>query len=328
MTDRSAPVPAGAAVDVLTLGEAMLALRADQPWRTAATASVSVAGAESNVAIALARAGHAVRWVSAVGDDEPGVRVVRTLRAEGVLVDAVAVRPGLPTGVLLFDRAPAGVTRAAYRRNGSAASTLVPADLDAALAAGARHVHVTGITPALGPGPAAAVAHVLAGARAGGATASLDVNYRSRLWSAEAARAALDPLLDSVTLVVASAAELAVLTGEPDVERAVRRVLDRGVVRVAVPAGAGGARLFTADGVLHAPAHAVPVVDPVGAGDAFTAGLLSGLLDGLDDGSALHRGTVLGACAVAAAGDWEGLPDRPTLQALEATSDAFPDVSR
>jgi 2-dehydro-3-deoxygluconokinase len=309
-------------VDLLTLGETMAALRGTGPLRLGGDLRLSIAGAESNVAIGLARLGHAARWVGRVGDDELGALVLRTLRAESVDVSAAVVAPGELTGMLLFDRAPGGTTRAHYRRAGCAAARLAPADVSAAVALGARVLHVTGITPALGDDPAAAVRYAVEAGRAAGATVCLDVNHRPKLWPPERASAALRPLAAGAHVVVASEDELPLVCDGPDEAARARALLDLGVREVVVKRGARGASAYTGTGRHDEPARAVTVVDTVGAGDAFTAGYLSAFLDGLPVPERLRRGVILGAAAVAAHGDWEGLPTRAELDHIGGSPDA------
>ncbi|MFE2728910.1 sugar kinase [Kitasatospora sp. NPDC059327] len=294
----------------------MAALRADRPLRLGATLALSMAGAEANVAIGLARLGHAVRWVGVNGDDELGRLVLRTLRAEGVDVSRVSV-DAAPTGLVLFEPRVADLTRVSYYRAGSAGSRLTPGCLAGALAEGARIVHLTGVTAALGPGPRAAVE---AAAHAARGAVCLDVNYRARLWSPQEASAALRPLIPLVDILVASDDELA-LVAPPGVEHeaeCVEALLAQGVGEVVVKRGAAGAEVFTGDGSFSRPAVRVPVRSTVGAGDAFVAGYLSGLLDGLPVADRLGRAVTTGAFAVASAGDWEGLPSRDELTLLDA----------
>jgi 2-dehydro-3-deoxygluconokinase len=300
-------------MDLLTLGETMAALRSDRALRLGGDLRLSVAGAESNVAIGLARLGHTARWIGRVGDDELGALVLRTLRAEGVDVAAAVVAPGELTGMVLFDRAPGGTTRAHYRRAGCAGSRLAPADVSPAVARGARIVHVTGITPALGDDPAAAVRHAVEAGRAAGSTICLDVNHRPKLWGRERASAALRPLAANAHILIASEDELPLVCEGPDEATRAQALLHLGVREVVVKRGARGASAYTDTGRYDEPPRAVTVVDTVGAGDAFTAGYLSAHLDGLPVRERLRRGTTLGAAAVAAHGDWEGLPTRTEL---------------
>ena len=309
-------------VDVLTLGEAMASLRTDTMLRLGGPATLSVAGAESNVAIGLARLGHRARWVGRVGDDELGALVLRTLRAEGVDVELAVVVPGSLTGIVLFDKAPGGGTRAHYRRGTSAARSLCPADVAAALRDGARIVHVTGITPMLGDLPAEAVRKTVGACHDAGATVSLDVNYRAKLATRDHASAALRPLLPLVDVLIASEDELPIVTDSATEDLQVKELLGHGLHEVVVKRGDRGATVYTREECLSAPALPVRMIDPVGAGDAFTAGYLSGLLDALPLRRRLARAVAVGACAVTSSGDWEGLPTRSEIEQL-ATGDVL-----
>ncbi|MFJ8857635.1 sugar kinase [Streptomyces sp. NPDC102451] len=313
-----------APADVLTFGETMLAAQLPGTLAVGAQARTTVAGAESNVAIGLARLGHRAVWAGLVGDDEPGRLVLRTLRGEGVDITRAATHATAPTGAMLRERRVADIARVHYWRSHSAASLLTPADLAPALGDGARVLHLTGITCALGPGPLEAVRAAAAHAQAQGWTVALDVNHRQRLWTAEEAGRALRPLLPHITVLIASDDELPVVTDAfsetPDgEERAVDALLDTGVREVVVKRGGEGAAFRDRQGARHSlPALRVPVRDTVGAGDAFCAGYLSGLLDGLPPAGRLARANTLGAFAVASDGDWEGLPRRDELGLLDA----------
>ncbi|MEU5009622.1 sugar kinase [Streptomyces sp. NPDC021749] len=318
--------------DVLTFGETMVALRGSGPLRLGGTMQVSVAGAESNVAIGLARLGHAVSWAGAVGDDEAGQLVLRTLRAEGVEVSGATVDPGAPTGLLMFEPRLPDVTRVHYYRTGSAGCRLTAHAIEAAFdAATPRILHLTGITPALGPTALAASRHALELARRDGALICLDVNFRARLWSAEDAAAVLRQWMPRVDVLIASDDELPLClpegAGGADGSGAGRiaalaaqaePLLELGVAEVVAKLGADGAAVFTGDEPLHRPATPVRAVDAVGAGDAFVAGYLSALLDGEGPAGRLERAVTTGAFAVASHGDWEGAPTRAELGLLGA----------
>ncbi|WP_435204166.1 sugar kinase [Micromonospora sp. bgisy143] len=304
-------------IDLLTLGETMAAFRTTGPLRLGGTAGISVAGSEATVAIGLARLGHHAAWIGVTGADEPGGLVRRTLRAEGVDLAWSRIDPAAPTGLILVENRVADINRVTYHRAGSAGSRLGPADVTRAFDAldgPPRLLHVTGITCALGVEPYRAVVEAVRRARAAGTTVCLDVNHRGRLWNVAEAGRALRPLLSSIDLVIASDDELPVLTDAPD---PVDVLLTSGVGEVVVKHGGDGATSHQTTGRLHRPARAVPVVDTVGAGDAFVAGLLSGWLDGLDASGRLDRAVTTGAFAVASRGDWEGLPDRAELALLD-----------
>jgi len=307
--------------DVVTFGETMAALRSGGPLRLGGNMSLSVAGAESNVAIGLARLGHRTAWIGRVGDDEFGALILRTLRAENVDVTGALVDTSRPTGLIVFEQRLSDVTRVLYYRTGSAGSALDTADVSAAAG---PVLHLTGITPALGATAAQAALAGARRAREAGAIVSLDVNYRARLWSAAQARAGLRPLAALASLIFASEAELAVLAGDParGPDAAAGKLLGQGVQAVVVKRGARGATSYTADGARSVPARTVRAVDVIGAGDAFVSGYLSGVLDGLDEVGRLRRGTDVSAFAVSCAGDWEGLPTRAELDLLGAQEEA------
>ncbi|MFC1417887.1 sugar kinase [Streptacidiphilus cavernicola] len=310
---------------VVTLGESMAALGspAPGPLRHAPHLTLSIAGAESNVAIGVRRLGHPSAWIGRVGADEFGRMVLERLRAEQVDVSAARTDPAAPTGLLVKEQRTPDVTRVQYYRSGSAGSRLCPDDLAAPgspaarLIADAAVLHVTGITPLLSPTAADAVRHAVGLAAAAGVPVSLDVNHRTALGTPAQLRAALLPLLPQVTQLFAGEEELLLLADAEDEAEAVNRLRDA-VPELVVKRGADGATLHTAAGVLRQPAVPVRAVDPVGAGDAFTAGYLAGLLDGSTPAERLRLACLTGAFAVSVASDWSGLPTRDELRLLTA----------
>ncbi|HEX6449231.1 MAG TPA: sugar kinase [Trebonia sp.] len=309
--------------EVVTFGETMAAMRGEGPLRLGGTLGLSVAGAESNVAIGLARLGHSVAWAGRVGDDELGALVLRTLRAENVDVSGAVTDPARPTGLILFERRTGDVTRVQYYRSGSAGGALEPGK--PFIPNGARFLHITGITPALGTEAARATASGAERARDAGCAVSFDVNYRARLWSEDDARVALRPLAATAGIIFGSEPELSLLTGDPGsgARTAAEELLGNGAQAVVVKRGAHGATAYTADGAVSVPARTVRAVDTIGAGDAFVAGYLSGALDGLDTAGRLRRGAIVSAFAVGSSGDWEGLPTRRELSLLDAEEETI-----
>ena len=323
--EAGAAVRAGTA-GVVTLGESMAALGspAPGPLRHAPHLTLSIAGAESNVAIGVRRLGHPSAWIGRVGADEFGTMVLERLRAEQVDVSGARTDPGAPTGLLVKEQRTPDVTRVMYYRSGSAGSRLCPDDLDPATApaasrliAAAAVLHVTGITPLLSPGAAEAVRTAVGLADAAGVPVSLDVNHRTALGSAAQLRAALLPLLPQVSHLFAGEEELLLLADADNEAEAVDRLRDA-VPELVVKRGAHGATLYGKAGELHQPAVPVRAVDPVGAGDAFVAGYLAGLLDGSPAPERLRLACLTGAFAVSVPSDWSGLPSRDELRLLSA----------
>lgn len=314
-------------VGLVTLGESMALLSAARvgSWAANRDLTLSIAGAESNVAIGVRRLGQPATWISRVGADGFGELILRELRAEGVTTH-VTVDPDRPTGVMVKER-PSGLrTNVRYYRSGSAASAMTAFDVDSEPITSAAVLHVTGITPALGPGPASAVRLAIDMAREHGVLVSLDVNYRSALWSRADAAAALAPLVSLADIVFAGPEEASLIVEAAKPEQLAAAIAELGPAHVIVKLGADGA-VSVIDGVARAtPAAPVQVVDTVGAGDAFVAGYLAEMLEGAPPEERLSTAAAAGAFACTTLGDWEGLPTRDDLRLLGG--DAGDDVRR
>jgi len=294
-------------LDVVTLGEAMIRLAAPpgEALEAATHLDARVAGAEANVAIALARMGFRAGWVSKLVDDPFGRRVAGELRRQGVDLSGLIWSPHGRTGLYFIEHAPPprGVS-VYYDRAGSACSMMTPEEVNWAYLRDARWLHLTGITPALSDACARTTARAIQEAKAVGANVSFDINHRRKLWAAERARATLEPMLNGLDLLIATeedARDVFGLTGDaPELARRLRSQFDPS--SAVVTAGADGAYLASSGGVHHEPAIAGGEVDPIGRGDAFTAGLLWGALDG-DFRAGLRYGVALASLAQTYWGD-------------------------
>lgn len=332
--DTPGPNRPGPPPTAVCVGESMAVLLPDHPGPLEAvdTFRLSVGGAESNVAGALAALGVPTAWISRVGDDGFGRRLLAEVAARGVDVSGVTVDPHRPTGLYLkevggttghrHDLGP-GRSRLHYHRRGSAAAALSPALLADPTAdrllAGARLLHLSGITAALSDDCLALLRALLADRRPG-RLVSFDLNWRPALWR-DRDPAVLPPLLDAADLLLLGAdeAQAAFGTGEP---AALRRRFPSPATVVVKDA----ARVVTAlerDGSAVAePALTVEVVEATGAGDAFAAGYLAGTLHALDQRRRLRLGHLSAACALTAHGDQAELPPAPVLTALLDASPA------
>jgi 2-dehydro-3-deoxygluconokinase len=316
------------ATEVVTLGECLASFVATDPGPLAEARGFirHVAGAEANVAVGLARLGHAVAYLGRVGGDGFGTAIVRALRGEGVDVDHLAIDDTARTAVMFRERRALGAMDVVYHRAGSAGSRLTAQDVNGAVADGvfdgARWLHLTGITPSLSHTAREATTRALEAGRVAGATISLDINLRRRLWSDQEAAPVIRDLASRVDVVLGSADELAVVADlDPDTspERLARAVAAVGPGTVVAKLGRDGALGLEGELSVVEPGIVVDqVVDPVGAGDAFCAGFIAGRLDGVDLPTALRMGNACGALAVAASGDQSGLPDRDELARLLA----------
>ncbi|MDI3340268.1 MAG: sugar kinase [Sphaerobacter sp.] len=294
--------------DVVTFGETMirLATRPGERLETAATLEAGIGGAESNVAVALARLGRRVAWSSVLPRNPFGARIAGELRRHGVDVSHVHWVDQGRVGVYYLDTGAAPrPTQVLYDRAGSAVATCDPDALDPALAARGRLLHLTGITPALSAQCAAITRRLADAARAAGVPISFDVNYRSRLWSPQEAAAGLEPLCRAATVLLCGRSDARTVWGLSGSDEALLRGLAArfGAPVTVLTTGENGALALTPDGTLHRePAVSVAVIDRVGAGDAFAAGFLHGYLAG-DVPLGLRLGVRLAALKMTVRGD-------------------------
>jgi 2-dehydro-3-deoxygluconokinase len=275
------------------------------------SAVLDTAGAESNVAMYLADHGLDARWVSRLGDDAFGHRVLKHVSAAGVDVSGVRMDPARPTGLLFKDPVGDGSTQVSYYRRGSAASAMGPDILDEAAMRTAGWWHLTGITPAL----SASCRDLAHAALRADRPVSFDVNYRPALWP-EPPGEPLRALAQAADIVFVGLDEARALWGDNlHAPNDVRLVLPAPRVLV-VKDGPRAATAFTSDAVTSVPALAVDVVEPVGAGDAFAAGFLSGLLRGEPTERCLRLGHVTAASALSVSGDHGPLPSPAEIEGL------------
>jgi 2-dehydro-3-deoxygluconokinase len=305
---------------VVTLGETMALLRAETPAPLAHVheLALGIGGAESNLAIALARLGTPVSWVGRVGADSLGEKVLRELRAEGLDVHGT-VDAEAPTGLMIKERRTSDTVKVWYYRSGSAGSRLTPADVAPGLIEEAALLHVTGISLALSDSARDTVLSAVARARAAGVPVSFDVNHRDSLWRGRDAAAAYREVAAASSMVFAGEDEARLLTGADETASAAdlaRSIAALGPDQVLIKLGAEGC-LALVDGTEHRQtAVPVRVVDTVGAGDAFVAGYLAELVAGLPVAERLRTAVTTGAFACLTPGDWEGMPRRHELALL------------
>lgn len=306
-------------LDVLTFGEAMLRFSPPLavPLARATNLEVHVAGAEANVAVALSSLGRSVAWISRLPENELGRMVARDLAASGVDVSDVGWQDSGRLGTYFVEpgRGPKGVS-VIYDRRGSAAADMSVEDIGLDRFSRARLVHLTGITPALSKSCLDATSAAAEFVRGSDGLLSVDVNYRSKLWSTGDARRCLDDIAVGADLVVCTAEDAEDVFGQKgDLAEVAEGLADRfGSTYTVITSGGDGAVCWDGAGLIHVEAAATQIVDRLGAGDAFTAGVIDGLLDG-DIGEGLRRGVALAAIALATRGDQVGMT-RPELDAL------------
>jgi fructokinase len=278
-------------------------------------------GAPANVAVAASRLGSEAAFVGSVGQDLFGDFILSALDSEGVETDGVSrQKPPTRTSLAFVEIGSDGDREFTFYRSSPAADELLAAeDVTEDLVAGASFVNF-GSIPLIRE-PARSATHRIAElAREHDVPVAFDVNFREHLWEGrDAAREAVDPLLDLSTIVKLGDDELEPLLGTDDVEEATRMLLDRGVILVLVSKGPDGAFYATADYSGEVPSFDVEeVVDATGAGDAFLAATLVHLSDGPFTEERVReatlRGCAAGALACTAYGAMSALPTKDELE--------------
>lgn len=294
-------------LDVWTLGETMVRFtpKAHARLEEGGEWEVRSGGSESNVAVGLVRLGLRVAWASKLPKNPLGRLIARRIGSFGVDVGQVLWSDLGRAGVYFIEPgASPRPTRVLYDRAGSAASSMAPEEFDWSALDGVRHVHLSGITPALSEGCCQTVERALTEAKARGCTTSFDVNYRARLWGHAAARLALAPLLTKVDLLICTEVDARLVFqlsgGWQEVLRGLHAMAGSGAV--ALTLGSSGAAVYTGSDYFQATAFQVTEVDRVGAGDAFDAGLIWGFLEG-DLQKGLNYGTAMAALKHTLPGD-------------------------
>ena len=294
--------------DLSSLGETMLRLAVPRGERLdrMQQLDVTAGGAESNVAVAVARMGYRAAWVSRLPRSPLGRRIEQAVRAEGVDTSGVVWTDVGRVGTYFIEYAPPPRRiEVVYDRNDSAAAQLAATDLDWELLLDTQVFHLSGITPGLSASCLDAATEACERARRAGVTLSFDVNYRARLWSPQAAAAALLPLMRMARVLICGRADAATLWGlEGDAEAVLRNLQQlAGAPMVVLTLGKEGALAIDEQGaVLAQPALSTEVVDRIGVGDAFSAGVLCGVLEGsLQNG--LRYGAAMGAHKLTTHGD-------------------------
>ena len=316
-------------MDLVTFGEAMVRLTPPdfQRLEQAHSFDVHVGGGELNVAVAAARLGVSSRWVSRLPDNPLGRMIANRAREQGVdaqILWAKGDRAGLYFAEL---GAAPRASSVLYDRAASAVSKVQPGSIDwDAAFRGARWFHVSGITPALSDSAARVTAESLAAAKQAGLTVSYDLNYRSKLWSPERACAVQEPLMQHVDVLMTTEEDTRVVFGigatagdsyekvdaesYVEVAHTLAKRFDLGAVAITLRENPrvllnSWSAIVAADGQVHrAPRFEVEVIDRIGAGDAFSAGLIVSRLEKRDWGDAVRFATATSALKHSIPGDF------------------------
>jgi len=323
--------------DFVSLGESMLRLSVPTGRRLDDTRllDMEIAGAESNVSVALARLGWRTGWVSRMPDHALGNAILRALRSDGVDVSAVKCVPDERLGTYFIEYATSPrSTQVIYDRANSAASHMTTADINWDYLLDTRVLHLTGITAALSENCYALLVEAIRRAHAAGVIVSFDVNYRAKLWPATTAGEKLRPLIADADVLLCKGADATVLFGCQGEQRQLMADLQALTHATAIfcTFGEQGAALLSGTEFVTQPALPVQIVDRIGSGDAFAAGVLDGWLSGEEAANdivalreGLRRGVALAAIALSQYGD-RVLSSRAELNAMLASERR--DISR
>lgn len=304
--------------NVLLFGEPMALLIANTtgPLEGVETFTRAMSGAEVNVCIGLSRLGHRARYLSRLGDDPFGHYIQKALQDNHIDTSAITWDPVYRTGIQLKNRVDDGSDPyAPYYRKGSAASHISPAEIDALDLDDIDLIHVTGIPPALSQSARAASLRLMERARENGITLTFDPNLRPSLWEdEETMKTVIHEMASKADYFLPGIEECRRLSGLDSLEDFFDFYESLGAKTVIIKDGSNGA-FFRQDGeIIRIPGFPVEeVVDTVGAGDGFAAGVLSGLLEHLPLFECVRRGNAIGSIQITSRSDNEALPMRDDL---------------
>ncbi len=300
-------------LDVVTLGEAMIRLSppGHQRLEQATSLNVAIGGAELSVAVGVARLGLKSSWITKLPKNPLGRRIVNQAREQGVDVSRVVWAPEGRAGLYFLEAGAAPRSSSVlYDRKDSATSRLAPGDVDWGFLKDVGLLHTTGITPALSESCREITIEAIRAAKKAGCKVCFDVNYRSKLWSPKEAEAVLTPIVKMVDVLIASdAATIWGVEGEPEhVVGEMKKRFGVPVVAMTVREDDGVLRTRTSSVAIADRRYAgrktydTEVVDRLGAGDSFAAGLIYGYLKG-DIQMALDYGDAMAAYKATIPGD-------------------------
>lgn len=304
--------------DVLLVGEAMGLFIAEDfgAFEEINHFSKGIAGAEINVSIGLSRLGFDVSYVSKLGQEPFGYYIKNHLEKEKIDTQYVVMDPVNRTGLQIKNKVTDDDPEVAYYRRGSAFSTMTKEDVEAIDFSEIKLFHMTGIPLALTEKTREMIFYLAEKAKEANCLITFDPNLRPSLWEDEAAMVRiLNEAAQYADIVMPGIEEAVILTGKETVEEMVDFYLSKGVKAVIIKDGSKGAYLKEEGHEMQRVSgfKVERVIDTVGAGDGFAAGVISGLLDELSVAEAVKRGNAIGSLQVQHKSDNEALPTREEL---------------
>lgn len=303
-------------IDVITFGEALFLFYAEEiaKLEDVTTWKSALAGAETNVATGLTRLGHQTGFVTKLGNDSFGRFILKEMASIGIDVRDIKVSEGERTGLYLKGKTDVGDPDIEYFRAGSAASKMSLEDYDEEYFKQAKLLHFTSIFASLSESNLEFTYHVTKRMREMGKTVTFDPNIRVDLWESEEVMLdTINKLAENADVFIPGFTEAQKLAGRDSYEDVAQFYLDKGV-QLVVLTEAHGAYYATKEESGFVSGYKVDVVDTVGAGDAFSVGLISALLEGKTLEEAVLRANATGGRQVTYAGDNDGLPTPEELE--------------
>jgi len=308
---------------IMLVGEPMGLFIANEedPLDMVSSFTAAVAGAEFNVAVGLSRLGHQVGYLTKLGNDPFGKRIARTMEQNEISCKLISYSKEHPTGFMLKSKVSKGDPEIFYFRKNSAASTICRADIDRIDFSEYKILHMTGIFPALSEATLDTSKFLMEKAKTAGLTIFFDPNLRPQLWPNKAIMVTtLNALAEKADYFLPGVRECEILMGSRDPQIIAEYYLSRGVKHIIIKTGKQGA--FAADkaGSFSCPTFQEDqIVDTVGAGDGFAAGIISAVNEGLSLKKAVLRANAIGTIQIQSSGDNDGLPTRDKLKCFIKT---------
>ena len=309
---------------MITIGETMAEFVSPQPGylRYMKNYELHAAGAETNVAIGVCKLGHSASWISRLGKDELGIFIQNSVRAEGVDTTYLKRDPEHNTGVMFKQVLTGRETSMFYYRENSAAANMTPDDLKPEMFEGADVLHLSGITPVLSESCEAMIERAVELAKCAGLKLSFDPNIRRKLWKDRDYTPVIKKLCDESNILMLGVKEAEVLYGTTDKGQIADLFFANSEAKyLAIKDGGNGAFVADRNGRYAIPPYPCKPVDPTGAGDAFNAGFLCGLMEGRSIEVAGKIAAIAGAKATESYGDMEGYPTYEDMQDILSGGD-------
>lgn len=303
--------------EIITLGETMAALtpKGTGYLHYIKDYEMRIAGAESNLAVGVCKLGHSASWISSLGNDELGYFVNNSIRAEGVDTSYVKFDSMHRTGVMFKQVLPGKETSVFYYRENSAAANMQEEDLQEAMFADGKILHLTGITPVLSDCCEAMVMRAVELGKKADLKISFDPNIRKKLWKDKDFTPVLKKIVDNTSILMLGLEEAQVLYGTCEKEEIAEAFFKNAAAQyLAVKDGGNGAYVADRKGGYAISPYPCSPVDPIGAGDAFNAGFLCGILENKSVQEAGAIAAIAGALATESYGDIEGYPTYESMQ--------------